>query len=174
LYSNCGESGGWLNDKQYAFLLAELKRLKPLRAAKARAVVLAIHHVPRWFPGHSDATSNAIDAICRQAGLWPDAVVAGHAHLYERIVRPAGVGGAPADIPYFINGGGGYNIVPTQKTGGAYLNTLPAGYTQTLFQEGFMRATVTKSDAAMTMKFDYHSTKAGVAQPADTWTVTLA
>ncbi len=173
LYSNCGESGGWLNDHQYAFLLSELKRLAPLRANKDRAVILAIHHLPRWFPGHTDATSAAIDAVCAQAGLWPDAVLAGHAHLYERIVRPKGTGGAPMDIPYFIDGGGGYNIVPTQKTGGAYLGTLPEGYTTTLFEEGFLRTAVTKTADAMTLKFTYFSAKRPTAGAVDSYTVTL-
>ena len=174
LYSNAGESGGWLNDKQYAFLLGELQRLKPLREAKARAIILTIHHLPKWFPTAKDPTSKALDAVFAQAGVWPDAVVVGHAHLYQRIVRPKGVGGAPVDIPYLVNGGGGYGIVATQKSGGAYLATLPNGYATVIAEEGFVRATVTKSAAGITLKFDYHSAKRGAgAAAADTWTVSI-
>jgi hypothetical protein len=174
LYSNAGESGGWLNDQQYAFLLGELQRLKPLRAAKQRAVILSIHHLPKWFPSAKDPTSAALDAHFAQAGLWPDAVVVGHAHLYQRVVRQSGVGGAPANIPYMVNGGGGYGIVATQASGGAYVNALPAGLATVIAEEGFLRVTVNKSAAALSLQFDYHSAKRGAgAAPADTYTVTI-
>ena len=174
LYSNAGESGGWLNDKQYAFLLGELKRLRPQRKDKERAVILAIHHLPKWFPSQKDPTSAALDAIFNQADLWPDAVVVGHAHLYQRIVRQKGVKGAPADIPYFVNGGGGYGIVATQKSGGAYLETLPDGFATVVTEEGFLRATVAKQPGRLDLTFDYHSAKRGAgAPPADSYKVTI-
>lgn len=159
LYSNCGESEPWLNDEQFAFLLSELKRLKPMRDANQRAVLLAIHHMPRWFPGRNDPVSKAIDAHCAEAGLWPDAVLAGHAHLYQRIVRQQGVTGAPKDIPYFIVGNGGYKIVATQKLGGAYVAGLGPRLTAVVNEEGFMRARVTKTDGHMTLSFECHSVK---------------
>ena len=174
LYSNAGESGGWLNADQYAFLLGELQRLEPLRAAKERAVILAIHHLPKWFPNAKDPTSAALDAHFAQAGVWPDAVVVGHAHLYQRVVRQKGVAGAPADIPYFVNGGGGYGIVPGQKSGGAYVQGLPSGLATVVTEEGFLRATVIKRGPQITLQFDYNSAKRGVgAPPADSYTVTI-
>jgi hypothetical protein len=175
LYSNAGESGGWLNDQQYAFLLGELQRLQPQRQAKQRAVILSIHHLPKWFPSAKDPTSAALDAHFSSARLWPDAVVVGHAHLYQRVVRPKGVGGAPTNIPYIVNGCGGYGVMPTQKSGGAYLSTLPAGFATVVNEEGFLRATATRTADAFTLQFDYHSAKRGQgAAPADTYTVTLA
>lgn len=174
LYSNAGESGGWLNDKQYAFLLGELQRLKPARDGMQRAIILAIHHLPKWFPTATDPTSAALDAVFNQAGLWPDAVVVGHAHLYQRIVRQKGVKGAPADIPYIVNGGGGYGIVATQKSGGAYVAGLGAGLAAVVDEEGFIRATVTRQAGKITLTFDYHSAKRGAGQPpADTYSVSL-
>ncbi len=172
LYSNAGESGGWVNDKQYAFLTGELQRLQKVRQTEQRAVILTIHHLPRWFPTHRDATSAALDAIFEKVGLWPDAVVVGHAHLYQRVVRPKGVGNAPVDIPYFVNGGGGYGIVATQKSGGAYLDTLPNGYQTMIPEEGFLRVTVTRGAGGNSLKFDYYSAKRGAgAHAADTYTV---
>jgi hypothetical protein len=175
LYSNAGESGGWLNDQQYAFLLGELQRLAPQRASNQRAVILAIHHLPKWFPNAKDPTSAALDAHFAQTGLWPDAVVVGHAHLYQRVVRQTGVGGAPRDIPYFVNGGGGYGIVATQKSGGAYVQQLSPELATVIAEEGFLRATVTRTGAQIALRFDYHSAKRGQgAAPADTYTVTVA
>jgi hypothetical protein len=50
LYSNCGESFGWLDEQQLLFLYQELIRLKNLRKNGLPAVLLAVHHFPRWFP----------------------------------------------------------------------------------------------------------------------------
>ena len=172
LYSNAAESGGWLNDKQYAFLLGELTRLRADRVAKNKAIVLAIHHLPKWFL--NDPTSVALDAIFQKAGVWPDAVVVGHAHLYQRIVRQQGEEKAPANIPYFVNGGGGYGIVATQKSGGRYLTTLEPAMQAFVPEEGFLRVTAQKDATALTLRFDYHSVKHALTDPpSDTYTVTI-
>jgi hypothetical protein len=171
LYSNCGESLGWVDQQQLTFLHAEFTRFKALKAQEKRAVIFAIHHMPRWIPSAStkDPTSAAIDAVCTDVGFWPDAVVVGHAHLYQRIVRQ--VGGR--SIPYFVNGGGGYGIEALQEVGKAYIATLPKAQSQVVLEEGFLRATVTASAGAATLTFDYHSVKRPLASVADTYTVTL-
>jgi uncharacterized protein YukJ len=164
LYSNCGESRGQINDHQLAFLLGELQRLKPDRDANKRAVILAIHHMPRWHLGNSDPVSKAIDATCTQAGLWPDAVVAGHAHLFQRLTRVKGAADAPHDIPYLINGAGGYKIVALQKSHGGLIDQLAVpSQNHVVDEEGFVRALVTKSANSFTLGFEFHSTKSGVA-----------
>jgi hypothetical protein len=45
-----------------------------------------------------------IDSCCKAAGLWPDAVLSGHAHLYQRFTRR--VNGR--QVPYIISGSGGF------------------------------------------------------------------
>jgi predicted phosphodiesterase len=101
LYSNCGESLGWLDEQQLTFLYTELVRLKKLKQTELRAVILAIHHIPRWFPQQNpkDPNNTAIDAACEKARFWPDAVICGHAHLYQRVVR-VNVGPNKHDVPY--------------------------------------------------------------------------
>ncbi|HEY1749734.1 MAG TPA: DUF2278 family protein [Caulobacteraceae bacterium] len=171
LYSNVGESLAFVDQNQLAFLQTQLARLKPDHDAGNRAVILAIHHFPRWYMTHGkDPTSAALDAICEAAGLWPDAVVAGHAHLYERIVRAR----AGTAIPYFVNGAGGYALEPNQQLGGAFLNTLGDSMKATVNELGFLRATLVKSASAFTLRFDYISAKRGLgAPPADTCIVDL-
>ncbi len=74
-----------LNDDQLDWLKAELVRLKPPRAKRERAVILACHHPPASADAkHGGALGHAhdIDSACGEAGLWPDAVLSGHAHLY--------------------------------------------------------------------------------------------
>ncbi|HEX5185202.1 MAG TPA: DUF2278 family protein [Allosphingosinicella sp.] len=173
LYSNCGESLGWLDDPQYAFLQAQLERLKQLRAQEKRAVILAIHHFPRWFPTGSDPMSRRIDQICQSVGLYPDAVVAGHAHLYQRIVRqdPAVAGGRA--IPYFVNGAGGYGIMALEAVGRNFVKDKPVTEAIQINQEGFLRVTVTRKNGDATVAFQYYSTK-GNGQPSDSYKLDLA
>jgi uncharacterized protein YukJ len=158
LYSNCGESLGWLDDQQYAFLHNELTRLKAERAANGRAVILAVHHFPRWFPGTSvkDQMSAKLDAICTDVGFWPDAVVCGHAHLFQRIVRQTVPG---RDIPYFVK---------------PYTTNLAAKLHAVFFEEGFMRATVTRTAGGGTLSLEYRGVKHAGSNPIDTCAIDLA
>jgi len=173
LYSNCGESYGWLDDQQLAFFYSELERLQALKAADGRAVLLAIHHCPRWFPDANppDPTSAALDAACAKAQFWPDAVVVGHAHLYQRIVRQ--VGGR--DIPYIVAGAGGHGIEPSQELAKKYVSSLPPERGCVLFEPGYVHAKVAKTAAgAVTLTLDYHSLKQTGAAPRDSCAIDLA
>ena len=118
LYSNVLEGPGvissqgghypTMNDDQLTFLTEELKRLAPARAAGQLAIVLATHHPPASADAkHGGGTGLAtdIDSCCQQAGIWPDAVLSGHAHLYERFTRLTADG---RQIPYIVAGAGGY------------------------------------------------------------------
>ena len=116
LYSNVLEGPGVISsqggrypmaDEQLQFLEAELTRLRPLRQAGERAVILAVHHPPLSVDRKSGGTkglSDDIDAACGKAGFWPDALLSGHAHLYQRFTRR--VDGR--QIPYVVSGSGGF------------------------------------------------------------------
>lgn len=169
LYSNCGESTGWVDQQQLTFLHSELTRLKAAKTADGRAVLLAIHHIPRWFPGMSDPTSAALDAVCNDVGFWPDAVIVGHAHLYQRIVRQ--VNGR--SIPYLVVGCGGYGIEPAQEEGKKYVATLTKALSAEYNEEGFVRATVARSGGQTKLTFDFRSTKSPTIV-TDTCSVDLA
>jgi hypothetical protein len=52
--------------------------------------------------------------------VWPHAVLAGHAHNYQRYTRHRSDG---TDIPYLICGNGGHNVQKLQATGGRALRT---------------------------------------------------
>jgi len=164
LYSNCGESLGWLDEQQYLFLYQELVRLKALRKRNLPAVILAIHHFPRWIPNEKDPTSTAIDAACKKAGFWPDAVICGHAHLYQRIVRQD----TGQDIPYIITGAGGHAVTPTQEVGKTYMATLDPRLGRVMFESGYVRAVVTSpAKGDPTLSFEYHSVKPTSRGPDD-------
>jgi hypothetical protein len=123
LYSNVLEHPGVISsqggrfplpDDQLSFLGAELTRLKPEREAMQRAVILAMHHPPVSFDGthgSSPMMANEIDAVCSEIGLWPDVVLSGHAHLYQRFSRQI----KGRMIPYIVAGSGGHLTRPPRS-----------------------------------------------------------
>jgi uncharacterized protein YukJ len=179
LYSNCGESLGWLDEQQLAFLYKELVRLKAMRQNGLPAVILAIHHFPRWFPGQKDPMSTAIDDACTKANFWPDAVICGHAHLYQRVVRPD-AGRKGRDMPYVLSGSGGYGITPSEEEGKLYMQKIGVSKDKAnrlgcvIFESGYVRTTVTKpARGNPTVKFEYRSVKPTSSQADDVCVVDL-
>jgi hypothetical protein len=130
LYSNVMDTGGGIissqgghfplvND-QLDFLTSELQRLKPERQAKKRAILVVVHHPPLSADAKTGGTKGLmddIDACCTKAGLWPDALLSGHAHLYQRFTRTTN----GRQVPYVVSGSGGFAATPPQTA------TPPAG-----------------------------------------------
>jgi hypothetical protein len=125
LYSNVLDSGAGVistqggkfpvvGNSQLDFLKSELKRLKPEHDAGGRAVIIAVHHPPASVDakhGGSTGIEQDIDSCCKAAGLWPDVVLSGHAHLYQRFTRV--VNGR--HLPYIVAGSGGFSATPPQN-----------------------------------------------------------
>jgi uncharacterized protein YukJ len=182
LYSNCGESLGWLDEQQLTFLYTELVRLKSAQRNGLPAVIMAIHHFPRWFPGQStsDPNSTAIDAVYAKAGFWPDAVICGHAHLYQRVVRQNAGPNKKQDIPYVMSGAGGYGITPSEEVGKTYMQQIGATGNGNqlgcvINESGYVRATVARpASGSATLQFEYRSVKPrSGSQPDDRCVVDL-
>jgi hypothetical protein len=124
LYSNVLDSGPGvissqkghfpLVDDQLDFLTSELKRLKSDRDANKRAVIIAVHHPPLSADakhGGSLGIMKDIDSCCRSADLYPDALLCGHAHLYQRFTRVKG----GKETPYIVAGSGGFAATAPKK-----------------------------------------------------------
>jgi len=96
-----------VGDQQLEFLKGELKRLKPEREAGERAVIVACHHPPGSVSEHvgSEGLAKDLDGAFGDAGLFPDAVLSGHAHLYQRYTRKV----EGREIPYVVAGAGGFS-----------------------------------------------------------------
>jgi hypothetical protein len=166
LYSNTGESTGIISDAttgtaQIQFLQSQLAAAAAQRAqngAAPFALVLAVHHPPftissSHFP--SPAMLAQIDAACLAAKIWPDIVLSGHAHLYERYTRTMTADGR--QVPYVVTGNGGYLNLSNPRKGKNGLNPQPGipgndgkgnqltlnVYNNTLY--GFLRLTVDKN-----------------------------
>jgi len=125
-YSNTLEDPGVIADgtignAQLDFLTAALKRVKSEKYAGA--LLFAHHHPPYAIGGqHSSSVQmrQQMDQICAEVGVWPHAVLAGHAHSYQRFTRHRQDG---TDIPYIICGNGGHNVQKLQAPGGVPLRT---------------------------------------------------
>ena len=167
LYTNVLEGPGVISsengryplpDDQLQFLTAELTRLKPARTANERAVLIACHHPPASADSKSGGTTGLaddIDQACRSAGLWPDAVLSGHAHLYQRFTRRTG----GREIPYVVSGSGGFATTPPQHglpkapvTKGEYTLELDP-----IVEFGYLTVTVDLSGRSKTLEIAFRS-----------------
>ncbi|MGH9742472.1 MAG: metallophosphoesterase family protein [Candidatus Acidiferrum sp.] len=134
LYSNTGETTGIISDKitgaaQLQFLQSQLAAADAQRAQKGAdpfALVIAVHHPP-FTISKSNSPSPAmlaqIDQACSAANIWPDLVLSGHAHLYERYTRTMKADGR--EIPYLVAGNGGYLNLSDPRKGKNGLNPQP-------------------------------------------------
>jgi Calcineurin-like phosphoesterase len=199
------ENGKWVGvpDYQLDFLSAQLGQIK--KQKYTGAVLLAMHHPPFCYQpapkaggsggDHSSSPNmlRQIDTICKAQGVYPHAVLSGHAHNYQRFTRTIRFGGNDIDVPFIICGDGGHDVLKLVqgKSGQAaqepqygvqvdYLEPAqPAVQAKSLVLEhyddanfGYLRITVDKSN----LQIDFHQVgTSSIAQSrADTVTVELA
>jgi len=120
LYSNSAENPGFISgktigQKQKQWLVATLKSLKAARKNGSRkALLFATHHPPYSSGGHSGSEQMLadIDDACKQAAIWPDAHVSGHAHSIQHYMRTVSFNGKSLKIPYVVTGCGGHGRQP--------------------------------------------------------------
>jgi hypothetical protein len=166
LYSNAAEATGVISDPntgpaQLTFLESHLAAAAAQRAQKGAApfaLIIATHHPPftiskSHFP--SPDMLAQIDQACTTAKIWPDIMLSGHAHLYERYTRTMKADGR--QIAYVVAGNGGYLNLSAPRTGKNGVNPQPGipgndgkgnqltlnVYNNTMY--GFLRLTVDKS-----------------------------
>jgi hypothetical protein len=189
LYSNCLEDPGvissqkgatqtysYLPDAQLAFLEAALKRAKNEKFAGA--ILIAVHHPPFVAVTGSSQTSPAagkhfgspllladIDAVCADTGVWPHAVLSGHAHNYQRFTRSLG----GLETPFLVAGNGGHAHNSLTKKGQPALRTpivepaLSNGKDSVTFESyddqdfGYLRIVVNSTQ----MRIEYHPASDG-------------
>ena len=161
-------------DQQYDWLVSELQRLAPLRKALDRAVIVACHHPPASADtthGGTTGLANDLDRAFTAAGFWPDAILSGHAHIYQRFSRSAD----GREIPYVVAGSGGHDArIPQGESAGEAPRTwndytLLVGPTAVY---GYLTLAVdmtNPSPRTLTIAFS----APGVPAAADTVTVTL-
>ncbi len=192
------EGGKWANvtDVQLDFLQQQLQQVAAERYPGA--VLLAVHHPPFVYQapggtaGSSDHGSSLnmlhdIDTVCAGVGVYPHAILSGHAHNYQRFTRKISLAGRQIEVPFIVCGNGGHAVLPVVRPPAAnpvkgadvgFLDTNPAiaseGLTLDNFDGknfGYLLVTVD----GKSLRFAYNTTATPAGQPpADQVTVDLA
>jgi hypothetical protein len=185
LYSNTLEDPGVISDStigdsQLAYLEAALARVK---SEKFNGALILAHHHPAYTAGSkhgwSEEMLSQIDDKCSAAGIWPHAVLSGHAHNYQRFTRMHG----KTQIPYIICGNGGHALAKLTRKGASAPRTPQplevARHADKVMLEnyddedyGYLRILV----SATQLRIEYHpaSDGTGAKTPDDFVTVDLA
>ena len=184
VYSNTLEDPGviadqHIGDSQLDYLKAALGRVK---SEAFKGALIIAHHHPAYTAGSkhgwSEQMLSQIDKICGETGVWPHAVLSGHAHNYQRFTRHHG----QTQIPYIIAGNGGHGLAKLTRRGDQPLRTPQAlqitGHADKVTLEnyddqdyGYLRVVVTASQ----LRIEYHpaSDGDGAKTPDDFVTVDL-
>jgi acid phosphatase type 7 len=106
---------GVLHPDQLAWLQSELKSLPA-----SLPLFITLHHPPYSADDHhggSKPMHDALDGAFAKVGRWPDMVLAGHVHDYQRFTRR--LASNNRQIPYLVAGAGGYhNLHAVAKVNG--------------------------------------------------------
>lgn len=185
LYSNRLEDPGVISAQGRQYPEISNVQLNYLKSALGRiadekftgAVIIAVHHPPYTTGAHggSPLMLKDMDACCKATGIWPHAVLSGHAHSYQRYTRVMGA----MQIPYVIAGNGGHGLTPLTRSGTPALRTPVAlnsiaGVTFENYDDtdyGYLRVLVN----AQQLRIEYHPASDGAASktPDDSVTVDL-
>ncbi len=164
--ANGGPYSG-LGVTQLDFLTAALTRAKTEKYQGA--LLIASHHPSYTISKHGWSTlmTSQIDAICDEVGLWPHAVLAGHAHNYQRFTRARS---NKTQIPYIVCGNGGHGLQRLSKAGNPLrapqiIQNASSSIDQVVFENyddgdyGYLRVIVTTSQ----LRIEYHPASDGGA-----------
>jgi len=150
LCSNVGEDQGEFHQDQIDWFQSELAAADP-----DLALIVTVHH-PAFSGDVEHSGSTVVDqtlmASFQKANRYPNLVLSGHVHNYQRFTNVVKGPKGQLQIPYVVAGAGGYtNLGKLQKVNGAYPQA-PLQVTTALSLEqydqdnfGFLRLEVSKT-----------------------------
>jgi hypothetical protein len=166
-------------------------------------VLIAVHHPPFSYApppaaGGAGGTHvgntimlREIDTICQAQGVYPHAVLSGHAHNYQRYTRKLTFGGKNYSVPFLVAGDGGFNVKPLVSSRAGVTPPAPKAGTQVNYLDpnpvvkatglmidqsnqtnyGYLRITASSKQ----LQIEFHPvSKTGAAPGIDTVKVDLA
>lgn len=119
LYSNV-PSGGHLYDQQVSWLTGELKAVP-----SGVPLIVSLHHPPYSIDAHHGGSvhmGEALDSAFAGAERYPNMVLSGHVHDYQRFTRSV----AGHDIVYVVIGNSGYHNLHALASDAETGMTIPA------------------------------------------------
>jgi acid phosphatase type 7 len=173
LYTNV-PSGGVVEQDQQEWLLEELKA-----APAGVPLIVALHHPPYSCDAHhggSEAMGKMLDTAFEAAERWPDMVLSGHVHDYQRINRVCNDidGKYRKTVPYIVCGAGGYHNLHAMAADATPGGEVAAGVKLEAFdatQWGFLRLTVTAGQIAG--EYIGVTREGAVTENVDSFTITV-
>jgi len=106
LYTNVPEHGV-IKDDQKQWFLEELKNAQKER--KDKAIIVSLHHPVYSVDKHhgsSGKMKDFLDKAFKKTKVYPDLILSGHVHNYQRFTRHYGHG---QQLPFIVAGAGGYH-----------------------------------------------------------------
>ncbi len=181
LFSNVGETEGEIHQDQQDWFVGELQAADP-----AKALLVTVHHPP--FSGDVDHSgSSAVEVVLSKsfqaAGRYPDMVLSGHVHNYQRFTNlVTDAAGQARHIPFIVAGAGGYTKLGTlHKINGQYPSapfTINSDLTleqYNITDFGFLRLTISPTEIVGNyIAAPFSGTSTPVGQVTDSFTVNLA
>ncbi len=132
-----------------------------MAAPGQRAELIAVHHPPLSVDAKTGGTTGLmqdIDSCCRDAGLWPDAVLSGHA--YQRFTRVTN----DRQTLYVVAGSGGFAATSPQITAPKAPSTIGDHTLEIDPIVDFGYLTVTTDAKTLTISFETASSGGSVTQ----------
>ena len=179
LFSNVGETEGEIHQDQIDWFKGELRAADP-----NLALIAAVHHPP--FSGDvehvgSSAVYKVLFDSFAAAKRYPDLILSGHVHNYQRFTCVVQNNGKSLQIPCIVVGDGGYTrLGKLQKINGAYPQTplnLPDGLTLESYDHdnfGFLRLEVSATQISGSFFSAHYASGAdATGKLGDSFTITI-
>ncbi|OCX50928.1 hypothetical protein BEL04_19600 [Mucilaginibacter sp. PPCGB 2223] len=153
---------GTIKEPQTSWFINELKNADAERKATGKAIIVALHYPAYsvdYDHGSSGEMQTFLDHAFTSTGIFPDIVLTGHVHNYQRFTRTLSNGN---QLPYIVAGGGGYWNLHQVQT-----KTQPVTVPNSTFfpnvvlenfcddRHGFLKITIEKTATSHTLKGEY-------------------
>jgi acid phosphatase type 7 len=171
LYCNDTQHGE-IREPQTSWFINELKSADKERKDTGKAIIVTLHY-PAYSVdmdhGSSGTMQKFLDDAFASAEVYPDIVLSGHVHNYQRFTRTLNNGN---DLPYIVAGAGGYWNLHKVQTKANPVNVPNGTFFPDVVLEnfcddrfGFLKITIENKQGARTLKGEYFT----VPRPQESW-----